>query len=370
MIVLSREAFFCWLFAYTVAFALLAHLSILVLVICHDQPSPVCHHCFKGHFLCYPCKISASFIHCFLIETPLPHCDCWLLRRGSKQREVPPLLLVFRERGFSKTTFTSYPSALFKNRAINYFPLSCPASFGDFPSHSCHLSHVSIVSRGRNPNIPGRVIRVWGCCVFTFAAMHLFGLNWHLQPMQRQMYQLSEDNTSGLPFPTDLSVSPVGNTGLELPERRGKDDSKLSFFSFFLFMFFLRKHPTVLHPSEKKVGEKLSNLGVERWHFKVQASLPVFVYFSSGFTLYKGLRGMKKDLHCNPMKLVVSGNNLFVPGGRKWDSLRDGVSKGWRGISHCVLLRKDMILSSPSLGWLSWQPQKARAYPTEPTAQL
>uniref|UniRef100_H2UCY9 Teneurin-4 n=1 Tax=Takifugu rubripes TaxID=31033 RepID=H2UCY9_TAKRU len=51
-----------------------------------------------------------------------------------------------------------------------------------------------------------------------FIAMHLFGLNWHLQPMQRQMYQLSEDNTSGLPFPTDLSVSPVGNTGLEIPE--------------------------------------------------------------------------------------------------------------------------------------------------------
>ncbi|XP_062274917.1 teneurin-4 isoform X6 [Scomber scombrus] len=46
-----------------------------------------------------------------------------------------------------------------------------------------------------------------------FIAMHLFGLNWHLQPMQRQMYQLSEDNTSGLPFPTDLSLPPLGNTG-------------------------------------------------------------------------------------------------------------------------------------------------------------
>uniref|UniRef100_A0A8C6UAZ0 Teneurin-4 n=1 Tax=Neogobius melanostomus TaxID=47308 RepID=A0A8C6UAZ0_9GOBI len=46
-----------------------------------------------------------------------------------------------------------------------------------------------------------------------FIAMHLFGLNWHLQPTQRQMYQLSEDNTSGLPFPTDLSLSPQGNTG-------------------------------------------------------------------------------------------------------------------------------------------------------------
>lgn len=66
--------------------------------------------------------------------------------------------------------------------------------------------------------------------------MHLFGLNWHLQPVQRQMYQLSEDNTSGLPFPTDLSASPIGNTGLEIPERRGKDDSELSFNYFFFFL--------------------------------------------------------------------------------------------------------------------------------------
>ncbi|MEQ2239922.1 Teneurin-4, partial [Ilyodon furcidens] len=59
-----------------------------------------------------------------------------------------------------------------------------------------------------------------------FVAIHLLGLNWHLQPMQRQMYQLSEDNTSGLPFPTDLSLPPLGNTGLEISNRRGKDDSK------------------------------------------------------------------------------------------------------------------------------------------------
>lgn len=61
---------------------------------------------------------------------------------------------------------------------------------------------------------------------FLPTAMHLFGLNWHLQPMQRQMYQLTEDNTSGLPLPTDLGLPPLGNTGLELPDRRGKDDGK------------------------------------------------------------------------------------------------------------------------------------------------
>lgn len=82
------------------------------------------------------------------------------------------------------------------------------------------------------------------------------------------------------------------------------------------------------------------------------------------------LHGMQEDLQCNPMKLVVSGKVLFVPGGRKWDSLRDRVSRGWRGISNSVLLRTAVILSSPSLGCLSWQPKKACAYPTVPTSLL
>lgn len=91
------------------------------------------------------------------------------------------------------------------------------------------MSELWLPSSGSNLGITGKVSQLSACPVFTFAAMHLFGLNWHLQPMQRQMYQLSEDNTSGLPFPTDLSTSPVGNTGLEIPERRGKDDSKFFF---------------------------------------------------------------------------------------------------------------------------------------------
>lgn len=86
--------------------------------------------------------------------------------------------------------------------------------------------------------------------------------------------------------------------------------------------------------------------------------------------VFTGLHGMQKRSECNPMKVVVSGKVLFVPGGREWDSLRDGVSRGWRGISHSVLFRADVILSSPSLGCLSWQPQKACAHPTVPTARL
>uniref|UniRef100_A0A3P9IIU3 Teneurin-4 n=1 Tax=Oryzias latipes TaxID=8090 RepID=A0A3P9IIU3_ORYLA len=41
-----------------------------------------------------------------------------------------------------------------------------------------------------------------------FIAIHLLGLNWHLQPMQRQMYQLSEDNTSKLDslYPDDSYI--------------------------------------------------------------------------------------------------------------------------------------------------------------------
>ncbi|KAI1893645.1 hypothetical protein AGOR_G00125840 [Albula goreensis] len=60
-----------------------------------------------------------------------------------------------------------------------------------------------------------------------FIAMHLFGLNWHLQPNQRQMYQLVEDSDRGSPVPTDLSLPPLGNTGMEVPDRRGKDDGRL-----------------------------------------------------------------------------------------------------------------------------------------------
>uniref|UniRef100_A0A3P8Z795 Teneurin-4 n=1 Tax=Esox lucius TaxID=8010 RepID=A0A3P8Z795_ESOLU len=62
-----------------------------------------------------------------------------------------------------------------------------------------------------------------------FIAMQLLGLNWHLQPIQRQMYQLSEDSASSLPLPTDLSLPPLGNTGLDLPDRRGKDNGNSLF---------------------------------------------------------------------------------------------------------------------------------------------
>lgn len=91
--------------------------------------------------------------------------------------------------------------------------------------------------------------------MFPIAAMHLFGLNWHLQPTQRQMYQLSDDNTSGLPFPTDLSLSPLGNTGLEIPKRKGKDDSKCVFLfnDDLLFVFFAGlfvECNTPLHPHQ------------------------------------------------------------------------------------------------------------------------
>ncbi|TKS80689.1 Teneurin-4 [Collichthys lucidus] len=65
-----------------------------------------------------------------------------------------------------------------------------------------------------------------GVC-FVLASAVWFGCRCRDTPMQRQMYQLSEDNTSGLPFPTDLSLPPLGNTGLEIPDRKGKDDSKL-----------------------------------------------------------------------------------------------------------------------------------------------
>uniref|UniRef100_A0A8C0FYM0 Teneurin-4 n=1 Tax=Bubo bubo TaxID=30461 RepID=A0A8C0FYM0_BUBBB len=48
-----------------------------------------------------------------------------------------------------------------------------------------------------------------------FIAMHLFGLNWHLQPMEGQMYEITEDTASSWPVPTDVSLYPSGGTGLD-----------------------------------------------------------------------------------------------------------------------------------------------------------
>ncbi|XP_072547912.1 teneurin-4 isoform X4 [Salminus brasiliensis] len=106
-----------------------------------------------------------------------------------------------------------------------------------------------------------------------FIAMHLFGLNWHLQPMQRQMYQLAEDNTSGLSLPTDLGLPPLGNTGLELPDRRGKDDGKLD--SFF-------PDDSFIDMGEIDVGRKVSQQippGIF-WRSQVFIDHPMYLKFN------------------------------------------------------------------------------------------
>uniref|UniRef100_A0A4W3JYJ2 Teneurin transmembrane protein 4 n=1 Tax=Callorhinchus milii TaxID=7868 RepID=A0A4W3JYJ2_CALMI len=49
-----------------------------------------------------------------------------------------------------------------------------------------------------------------------FIAMHLFGLNWHLQPMDGQIYQIGENRASSWPVPTDVTLSPSGGTVTKL----------------------------------------------------------------------------------------------------------------------------------------------------------
>lgn len=45
------------------------------------------------------------------------------------------------------------------------------------------------------------------------AAMNLFGLNWHLQPTDREIYEISDDKASSWPLPTDVTLYPSGKTG-------------------------------------------------------------------------------------------------------------------------------------------------------------
>ncbi|XP_069496010.1 teneurin-4 isoform X4 [Ambystoma mexicanum] len=60
-----------------------------------------------------------------------------------------------------------------------------------------------------------------------FIAMHLFGLNWHLQPTDGQMYEITEDRASSWPVPTDVTLYPPGGTGLDMPDRKGKGASEV-----------------------------------------------------------------------------------------------------------------------------------------------
>uniref|UniRef100_A0A8C1N9G0 Teneurin transmembrane protein 4 n=1 Tax=Cyprinus carpio TaxID=7962 RepID=A0A8C1N9G0_CYPCA len=106
-----------------------------------------------------------------------------------------------------------------------------------------------------------------------FIAMHLFGLNWHLQPIQRQIYQLTEDNTSGLHLPTDLGLPPLGNTGLEFPDRGSKDDGKLD--GFF-------PEDSFIDMGEIDVGRKVAQLippGIF-WRSQVFIDHPMYLKFN------------------------------------------------------------------------------------------
>lgn len=142
-----------------------------------------------------------------------------------------------------------------------------------------------------------QLLKFWDCLIFHISAMHIFGLNWHLQPMQRQMYQLSEDNTSGLSFPTDLSFPPLGNTGLEIPDRKGKEDSKYSFYYNKVFFFwlvlaiskqtwmqlFLSGCLVTWLPHMCIWKKKVFANGFKKWHFRAHASLLLFGHPVSHF---------------------------------------------------------------------------------------
>ncbi|XP_063060855.1 teneurin-4 isoform X2 [Engraulis encrasicolus] len=144
-----------------------------------------------------------------------------------------------------------------------------------------------------------------------FIAMHLFGLNWHLQPMQRQMYQLPEDNTSGLPLPTDLGLPPLGNTGLELPDQRG--DSKLD---------GLFPDDSFIDMGEIDVGRKVAQQippGVF-WRSQVFIDHPMYLKFNVSLSkdalvgIY-GRRGLPPSHTQFDFVELLDGRRLLVQGG-------------------------------------------------------
>lgn len=138
-------------------------------------------------------------------------------------------------------------------------------------------------------------------------AMHLFGLNWHLQPMEGQMYEITEDTASSWPVPTDVSLYPSGGTGLEIPDRKGKGatEGRVAVLSvswvlcvclwteeIFIMRLMCLTHSSMLwrslHPSALHAGcqstcvsisapchcELIAGLGQHSWHSAVSHLMP------------------------------------------------------------------------------------------------
>ncbi|XP_074917885.1 teneurin-4 isoform X1 [Chelonoidis abingdonii] len=124
-----------------------------------------------------------------------------------------------------------------------------------------------------------------------FIAMHLFGLNWHLQPMEGQMYEITEDTASSWPVPTDVSLYPSGGTGLELPDRKGKGSSEAGKPSSFF------PEDTFIDSGEIDVGRRATQKippGIF-WRSQVFIDHPVHLKFnvSLGKAALVGIYGRK-----------------------------------------------------------------------------
>ncbi|XP_077578270.1 teneurin-4 isoform X3 [Stigmatopora nigra] len=145
-----------------------------------------------------------------------------------------------------------------------------------------------------------------------FIAMHLLGLNWHLKPTQRQLYHVTDDNTSGPPFPTDLTLRPLGNSGPEIYDRRGKDDTKLD---------NLLPDDSYIDMGEIDVGRKVAQQiapGVF-WRSQIFVDHPMYLKFNVSLTkdalvgIY-GRRGLPPSHTQFDFVELLDGRRLLVRG--------------------------------------------------------
>ncbi|XP_035288814.1 teneurin-4 isoform X4 [Anguilla anguilla] len=154
-----------------------------------------------------------------------------------------------------------------------------------------------------------------------FIAMQLLGLNWHLQPLQRQMYQQAEDGDSSSPTPTELGLPPSGNTGLQLPDRRGKDDGKLD--GWF-------PDESFIDMGEIDVGRKVAQevLPGIFWRSQVFVDHPMYLKFNMSLSkdalvgIY-GRRGLPPSHTQFDFVELLDGRRLLVQEGRSLESSQD-----------------------------------------------
>ncbi|XP_053564649.1 teneurin-4 isoform X3 [Bombina bombina] len=154
------------------------------------------------------------------VPEPLHAQDSWLLNSNIP---LETRHFLFKPGGTSPLFCTTSPGYPLTSSTV-YSPPPRPLPRSTFSRPAFNLKKTSKYCNWKCAALSAIIISVTLVILLAyFIAMHLFGLNWHLQPIDGQMYEITEDRASSWPMPTDVTLYPSGGTGK--PSSLFPDDS-------------------------------------------------------------------------------------------------------------------------------------------------